>query len=132
MAAQNYVLFIPRANYAPGTGGYGKGPAGSSGQNQDPSAAAMAGTRPPFIVDTTLWSSITLFAPSPYRTVGRQVVLIGDAAWRITHLSTDTPISTGFPVAANQGFTIEIGQERDVFYVAAASGSVNINAWVVR
>lgn len=132
MGAVNYTLFIPRANFVPGTGGYGKGGPGSSGQMQDPSEAVMAGTRGPFVVDTTLWSTLKFRANSPYRTVGRQVLLLGDAAWALTHFSAETPYANGFPVAANQTFTIELLQEDFILYVAAASGSVNLRAYVTR
>lgn len=132
MGAVNYSLFIPRANYVPGTGGIGRGAPGSTGQNADPTEALMAGTRGPFVVDMTLWSQLKFKANSPYKTVGRQVMLLGDAAWVLTHLATEASLANGFPVAANTTFTIELLAEDFILYVAAASGSANIRAYVTR
>jgi hypothetical protein len=131
-AAANYVLFIPRANYLPGDGGIGKGAPGSTGANPDPTEALMAGSRPPFVIDVTLWSTLKFRANSPYRTVGRQIVIVGDAAWGLTHYAAEAAYAAAFPVAANAAFSMELTAEDQILYVAAATGSVNLHVWVTR
>lgn len=128
MGAVNYTLYIPRSNFVPGTGGSGRDKA----TTPPPTEAVMAGTRGPFVLDTTMWSTLKFKANSPDRTVGRQVLLLGDAAWWLTHFSAESALVNAFPVAANQTFTVELQTEDFILYVAAASASVNLRAYVTR
>jgi hypothetical protein len=134
MAAVAYTLYIPRANFKPGTGATAINMfrPGDVGRNIVPTSAQEHGTRGPFVADTTLWSTLTFKANSPNKTVGRQVQLVGDAAWALTSFATEAAFANAYPIAANTPFTIELNREDEILYFAASSGSVNVHAWVVR
>lgn len=129
MAAVAYTLLVPRTNFMPGAGGIPRSP---NILMPDSTEAQLAGTRPPFVIDTTMWSTLTIRTPHPYRTVARQIQIIGSADWCCTHYSAEASLAAAFPVAATRTMTFELTQESLVIYVAALAGTSNLNVFVSR